>query len=829
MLGSTSTVAENVITEVATTTGTWGTSNDGTKWATLSPIDGFARFVYKDNENNGLTFVQCLDQDCITKVSTTIATSTGNSIDFPTILIGSDNLPRISYVEYGSPDRLHLIACLNESCSSNVNTILVTGSFYENAVDKGTDGFLKLVYSEYTPDANGYRSLRLLVCQNISCSSYSTSTIATTTNTSGNGFYPDIAIDTNDIAHIFYNKYTDSDGSMYMATCTNASCSSFSTNTIEIGTGWYGAALRVGNDNLPKVAWEANVNGAKVLRYANCLDTLCSSTTITTLDSIINYHNLSMSLDSSNLARIAYGNERNISYIQCLNGSCSSKNTKLITSQGTAWVGLSLPTSITTPRIFFATIDYMTIKMARLIADDGRPTVTGSTIGSLLKSLGELFVSRVKTALLEVTGDTTMGGNLYVAGDTTVIGDLKARGTTTLESTLLVAGPIHQGVGSASNTDSYLHTNYWNHSSQSILNPGILVFGGPSGYVYGMDLGYSSQRATYSTRIFAPPSADISFAKTTNSTQPHTQSDFTEYMVIKSGGNIGIGTTTPQAKLSIKASGQTTGKVVSITDSNNAEKFTILDNGKVGIGTTTPSYTLQAGNTSISGVVARFQNSTGYCDINPTTTSLTCTSDLRLKKNIVTLDASTTLATLTKLNPVTYNWLAEDNASSTHAGFIAQEVQPLFPDLVSTDENGTMSVAYSGFIPYIVEAMKGVVNTILSFKELFVTKNLCIGDEEDKTCITKAQLDTLLQAGKVTPSQNGTLLNTSGTVLGTSTVVVDVATSTETVQGDQVTAENGTTTPEIQVESQTEPQGAASSTGEVFPEVSFTATLPTNP
>ncbi|MDO8575671.1 MAG: hypothetical protein Q7R78_03160, partial [bacterium] len=53
--------------------------------------------------------------------------------------------------------------------------------------------------------------------------------------------------------------------------------------------------------------------------------------------------------------------------------------------------------------------------------------------------------------------------------------------------------------------------------------------------------------------------------------------------------NVGMGTTSPLAKLSIKGTGATTGRLLQITDSNDVEKVTILDNGNVGIGTTSPT------------------------------------------------------------------------------------------------------------------------------------------------------------------------------------------------------------------------------------------------
>lgn len=67
-------------------------------------------------------------------------------------------------------------------------------------------------------------------------------------------------------------------------------------------------------------------------------------------------------------------------------------------------------------------------------------------------------------------------------------------------------------------------------------------------------------------------------------------------MVLKSG-NVGIGSTSPQARLTVQGTGTTTGKALIIQNSSAAEKVTILDNGNLGIGTSAPTRQL-----NISGV-----------------------------------------------------------------------------------------------------------------------------------------------------------------------------------------------------------------------------------
>jgi len=59
--------------------------------------------------------------------------------------------------------------------------------------------------------------------------------------------------------------------------------------------------------------------------------------------------------------------------------------------------------------------------------------------------------------------------------------------------------------------------------------------------------------------------------------------------LVDANGNVGVGTTSPSAKLSIKGGGTTTGRAFVITNSADTEKFTVLDNGNVGIGTIAPA------------------------------------------------------------------------------------------------------------------------------------------------------------------------------------------------------------------------------------------------
>jgi Chaperone of endosialidase len=117
--------------------------------------------------------------------------------------------------------------------------------------------------------------------------------------------------------------------------------------------------------------------------------------------------------------------------------------------------------------------------------------------------------------------------------------------------------------------------------------------------------------------------------------------------------------------------------------------FTILDNDNVGISTTAPSQRLHvAGNILATGTVT--QN-----------------SDITLKKDIVKIDGA--LNKLSQIKGVTYKWKKPENHGDDETeqlGIIAQDVEKVFPQAVSTDPNGIKSVSYGDMVAPLIEAVK---------------------------------------------------------------------------------------------------------------------------
>jgi hypothetical protein len=123
----------------------------------------------------------------------------------------------------------------------------------------------------------------------------------------------------------------------------------------------------------------------------------------------------------------------------------------------------------------------------------------------------------------------------------------------------------------------------------------------------------------------------------------------------------------------------------------SGDRITVTSGGLVGIGTTAPDATL-----SVNGTADK-----------PGGGSWTTFSDARLKKNVKPLEGA--LDRLMRLQGVTFEYKDPDAIHELHGvqiGMIAQEVEKIFPDWVDTAPNGMKRLSVHGFEALAVEAMR---------------------------------------------------------------------------------------------------------------------------
>ena len=157
-----------------------------------------------------------------------------------------------------------------------------------------------------------------------------------------------------------------------------------------------------------------------------------------------------------------------------------------------------------------------------------------------------------------------------------------------------------------------------------------------------------------------------------------------------------------------KTLGNFTGLLISApsgggTVSSTNAILTAPNSGNVGLGTLSPATALQvAGDIRVgtSGSNGCLQSFSGAGLVG------TCTSDARLKTNI--LPFAPVLNKLVRLQPVHFDWKMSQYpeyhfGAGRNAGLLAQDVESVFPEMVTTDEHGFKMVNYSE-LPYLTLA-----------------------------------------------------------------------------------------------------------------------------
>tara|TARA_R100001129_G_scaffold55246_1_gene38001 strand:+ start:64 stop:1476 length:1413 start_codon:yes stop_codon:yes gene_type:complete len=235
-------------------------------------------------------------------------------------------------------------------------------------------------------------------------------------------------------------------------------------------------------------------------------------------------------------------------------------------------------------------------------------------------------------------------------------------------------------------------------------------------------------------------------------------------VIIDSSGNVGIGTDSPSAGLTLEGTDGATGTTFMLTSTGVAsaglacdanglnfgadtggfvfktgasandptdsgtERMRISSNGHVAIGTTSDSFPLVVSTGAESAQlqlarptdgsqrsIALFRSSSqganvGEINVTNTATTYGSTSDYRLKENVsYDWDATTRLK---KLKPARFNFIAESD--ETVDGFLAHEVQSVVPQAVSgthneVDDDGNpvhQSMDASKLVPLLVKTIQ---------------------------------------------------------------------------------------------------------------------------
>lgn len=131
----------------------------------------------------------------------------------------------------------------------------------------------------------------------------------------------------------------------------------------------------------------------------------------------------------------------------------------------------------------------------------------------------------------------------------------------------------------------------------------------------------------------------------------------------------------------------------------------IKNNGNIGIGTTDPQANLHIkGSAKLESMVATDFTSAGT------------SSDRRLKKNIKKIKKFN----LDELRPVQYNYKSRDD-ERVFFGFVAQEIKESYPHMVFENNDGMYSLDYTQFIPISIKNLQDQEKSITKLQNRIKT------------------------------------------------------------------------------------------------------------
>lgn len=128
---------------------------------------------------------------------------------------------------------------------------------------------------------------------------------------------------------------------------------------------------------------------------------------------------------------------------------------------------------------------------------------------------------------------------------------------------------------------------------------------------------------------------------------------------------------------------------------------------------------LEAEHVRLSGNDGRivFHNNTDFNDIY--VKNVYTASDARLKSGIKPLTGALSLTK--RLKPKSYGWASpstpsDGKASKQEMGFLAQDLEELIPEAVTTDSDGTKLVNYNTIIPVLAGAIQELEATVAALQ-----------------------------------------------------------------------------------------------------------------
>jgi len=274
--------------------------------------DGLGLISYWDYTNGDLKVAHCDDVACTSAAITTLD-SNGMVGAYTSITIGSDGLGLISYWDLAG--NLKVAHCDNVNCTSATITTLDSGVVDSNSLTIGADGLGLISYYD-----GPNRDQKVAHCSNVTCTNATLTTLD-----SGNipGMFSSVTIGADGLGLISYCGISGSACELRVAHCSNVTCTSIITTTLDSAGYFDQTSVTIGADGLGLISYYDAAN--KDLKVAHCNDFVCTSAIFTTVDDSVVNRNTSITLGMDGLGLISYvgNNNTDLKVAHCSNVFCT--------------------------------------------------------------------------------------------------------------------------------------------------------------------------------------------------------------------------------------------------------------------------------------------------------------------------------------------------------------------------------------------------------------------------------------------------------------------------------------------------------------------------
>jgi hypothetical protein len=334
---------------------------------------------------------------------------------------------------------------------------------------------------------------------------------------------------------------------------------------------------------------------------------------------------------------------------------------------------------------------------------------------------------------LNVTGSSTFSGSLTVSGSTNIVGNTGTTLLSTNADTLVFTGSLYIS-GSTVQTGSLSITNITsslfgtasyasNADLLDGLNSTVFATTGSNTFTGAQIISSSLTVFTGSVIEFQVTNTGTKIGSALSDTHTITGSvNITGSLNVYNGeifaGRIDNGSEGGQVSFG-RASDNLTGWYIDVYGDTSTPSLRFVDVSTSavrmtisGSGGVTMDQSLAVGSINPSATVGRIDASNDVVAFS--------TSDIRFKENITPI--SNALHKLNKIGGYEFDWKNEEELVALHGftghdvGVIAQEIEEILPEVVTTRDSGYKAVKYEKIVPLLIQCIKELKQEIDSLK-----------------------------------------------------------------------------------------------------------------